>query len=92
MQIIDKLLEPYTISSDKQGGFVILEEVVRNNRKTGVIAAAQKPVGYTVSIKSAVQLIVRKKLANKEAVYTLKQFINEYKTLEQEISETLSIS
>lgn len=92
MEIVDKVLEPFKISSDKNGGFVVLEEITRNNRKTGGTDMAQKPVGYVSSVKSAVQFIIQKKLVGRQATYTLKQFLAEYKALEQEISETLKIS
>jgi hypothetical protein len=91
MQIVDKLLEPYTITSDKQGGFVVNETVKRHNKKTGETLDTLKPVGYLISVKSAVQFTIQKKLANKEATYTLQQFLAEYKALEQEISKSLSI-
>jgi translation initiation factor 2 beta subunit (eIF-2beta)/eIF-5 len=92
MEIVDNVLEPFRIASEKYGGFVVLEKVARNNRKKNTVEVVQKPVGYLTSVKSAVQFVIQKKLASKQVTYTLQQFLAEFKALEQEISETLKIS
>lgn len=85
--IHDPILEPFYIKKDTEGGgFVIMEKV--ETSKTGY----DRNVAYPARFDKALKMIAELKLGRRKAntsYDTLKEYIEEWKKIQEEISEAV---
>lgn len=90
MTIKDKLIDPYEIHPNEAGGYVLKEKVISNNEETGEEKEYFKVIGYFTSVKSSLEKIIELIVKQKKDVLTLREYIEEVKTLNFEFEYLLS--
>tara|TARA_R100000734_G_C3312070_1_gene103011 strand:- start:675 stop:995 length:321 start_codon:yes stop_codon:yes gene_type:complete len=85
--ISDPLLEPYYIQKDEMC-YTVVERITPDKdhfRSKGGGTEYAKPQGYYPNFDQALEKVSREKLHTKKDYNTLKEFLNEYKLIENKI-------
>ena len=87
--IKDPLLEPYHVTMD-QYGFTVQETTLpKEGSKDGTVYV--KPVGHYSSLSGCLERVAKIKINEKQCYTSIKENINEWKKLNEEIKQSVTI-
>ena len=83
--IEDAVLEPFFITRSPSGGFTLYERVIKGENNTEYIKTVCYPSNFKYALKKAAE-----ELLNSNKKFTsLKEYINEYKVIEEKITSVI---
>ena len=86
--IEDSVMEPFFIAKSSSGGYTVYERVIKGDNNTHYI----KTICYPGNFNHALKAVCRELLNNKSNHYTsLKEYINEWKVIQEKISSFTNI-
>lgn len=92
--IKDKVLDPYSIEHD---GYQYVLKVRQKKDKShhlykgGGDDFSEVKLGFYITLKTALHAAVRHKMANKESVVGLKEYLNEYKNIIESLNSVFDV-
>jgi len=85
-----KLIDNYSLIVQEQG-YDLIEKIERTKKKSNETYKSEKTLGYNMSLESAVNRVVKLKLKDYDVVLTLKEFLEEFKQIRDQINKLIEI-